>query len=743
VPLTVQILFPLPLPAFSYLVPFDMSLPALGCRVVVPWQNGLRLGIVIAHGEVKAAKALELKELVSCLDLAPFISASRIELLKHVAERTCSPEGQVLASLLPYGLHEELLHEIRAVEGVTVEGARLDLSADHWSLASQLKPSQLELYRQQGLLHERVSLTQPTKRVLKPLREVDDSLKGKSQAAQRRALEWLWEVVSIDSAAELARQADVSESAVRGLVKKGYVVYEEIIAPLPALPTFSYKALPEISQQLRLSLSSGISGGSRAQRLAMMLPHMQEQQRLGRSVLVLVPEHAYLVETANYLQTYLPVLTLSGELIGSQRQRLWQELQSPEPVVLVGTYLALLAPLEPLGLLIVLEAASSSYKLQSGPRLVIPEAARQLSEFLQIPLVLSESLASAEMLYQVKPEHHVVVPRLEQRVHIIDLESASAYPLSPELIRVVKQVEERSRQAIFLAPRRGFSSAFGCSTCQHILMCPNCDLSLRYHQQGATLRCHQCGFSSTPPNFCPQCEATTLGPNRGAGTQWIASELKKYSQLPIYRFDADRRDDLSPLFEGEPGFVVATTAILRQAPLPKLSLIALTLLDTLLTLSDFRAEEETLRLLVQLAELSPQRRPLVAIQTFQPQHPLLQAFVTQQLDSFAQRVLERRQHFSYPPFSDMAKIQVSAKSEAVAAQEAQLLGERLRRHQADVLGPSPAPIMRLKGLYTYQLFVRVLAKQRFQEVLSPVLNYQGRARVRVDVDPRDIGAFLE
>lgn len=736
-PVTVSVLLPLPLPAFSYVIPFDMPSPTIGCRVAVPWQNGLRLGLVVAHDEIKSAKTLELKEIIACVDDVPLVLPTHIELIKRIAGRACVPEGQVLASLLPFGFHEELLHEVRAVEGVG-----LDISSDHWTIASALKPNQLELYRHQGLIRERVSFIQPTKRVLKPLRMGDETLKGKSQAAQRQALEWLWDVESVESAAELARQADVSESAVRGLVKKGYIGYEEVIAPMPALPSFVNASLPEMKQSFALSKKNVISGGSRAQRLALVFPHIKKMMDQGQCVLVLVPEQVLITETASYLQNHVPVYTLSGDLTVLQRQRVWQEIQT-QKVVLVGTYLSLLAPLEPLGLIIVLEAASSSYKLQSGARLVIPEAAKQLAALTHAPLVCTESLASAEMLHQIEPQQHMMLPSPEQRLHIVDLETTTTYPLSPELVRVLKQVEERSRQGIFLAPRRGFSSAYECSTCHSVVMCPNCDLSLRFHQQGMTLRCHQCGYSAKPPDFCPNCAAITLGPNRGAGTQWIASELKKHSRLPIYRFDADQRDDLSPLLAGEPGLVVATTAILRQSPLPSLSLVVVTLLDTLLTLSDFRAEEETLRLLMQLSELSRGRRPLVLVQTFQPQHPLLRAFVNQDLANFSAQVLERRRKFSYPPFSDMAKIQISAKQEAVASQEAQRLAEHLWRHHADVLGPSPAPILRLKGLYTYQLFVRLKSGQQFKEILLPAMNYHGRARVRIDVDPRDIGAFLE
>ncbi len=455
-----------------------------------------------------------------------------------------------------------------------------------------------------------------------------------------------------------------------------------------------------------------------------------------------MPEQTYLVETARYLQSVLPVQTLSGDLNHAQRQRLWQEVQE-QPIVLIGTYLALLAPLENLGLVVVLEEANSSYKMQSGPRLVVSRAAQMLAEMLEIPYVVTESLPSAETIQRVSSEAHLQLSQPEQRWHIADLSVGNAYPLSNDLIRVLKQVEERKRQAILLAPRRGFSAAFGCSTCQWLAMCPNCDLPLRYHKQDVALRCHQCGDRRVPPNFCPNCSATTLGATRGAGTQWIVTEIKKHIVLPIYRFDADHRDSLALLEEGEAGVVVGTTALLRQAPLPNVSLVVMTLLDTLLTFSDFRAEEETMRLLLQLSELTHGRRPLVLLQTFQTEHPVLAALTTGELEGYVGRMLERRQKFNYPPFSRMAKIQISAKNETVAQEEATAICKTLERQRVDVLGPSLAPVPRLKGLYNYQLFVRAKAGESFQTLLRPALDYQGRARVRIDVDPRDIGAFLE
>ena len=587
-------------------------------------------------------------------------------------------------------------------------------------------------------------------RVLKAVRRPDKALSGKPQARQLEALELLWSYDFVLSAAALARDAGVSDSTVRTLIRKGYAQYEEVPAPPPALPNYDARELKPLDVPPLEGERSAVSGGYRAQRLAALIPTLQADLRANKSVLVLVPEGVLLEETAQYLIGSLPTQVLSGDLNDAQRQRLWRELTENEPVVLVGSYLALLAPLERLGRVVVLEAGSSSYKLHSGPRLFIPTAARLLAEELDTPIILTDALATPETLHYVPQETQFTLPYPKQRWHVTDLLEDRNWPLSADLVRVLKQVEARRRQAVLFAPRRGFSAALGCAECTYIAMCPNCDLSLRYHRQHRTLKCHQCGFHEPPPKLCPVCQSGTLGPMRGAGTEWIVNEVRKHVDLPLYHFDADVRDDLSDLQAGGAGIVVATTALLRRPPLPNVSLIAVTLLDTLLTASDFRAEEEALRHLLQLAELQPHKRPLMLLQTFQKQHALVQ--LTEQEDQdlaiggYMMKLLERRRHYGYPPFVAMAKVQISAKEKATAEREATWLAKALETHAAEhdeILGPSPAPVARLKRMFTYQLFARTSLAEDLQRLLGPVQAYAGRARVRVDVDPRDIGAYLD
>ena len=168
----------------------------------------------------------------------------------------------------------------------------------------------------------------------------------------------------------------------------------------------------------------------------------------------------------------------------------------------------------------------------------------------------------------------------------------------------------------------------------------------------------------------------------------------------------------SPCCGASPAWWWVPPRCLRLPPLPALSLVALTLFDTHLALADFRAEEEALRMLLELGELSRQRRPLVLVQTYQPEHPVLKALATDPPDAAVEvlvgRLLERRRRFAYPPFGALAKLQLAARDRGAASEAASALAEELRRRGAkedEVLGPAPAPVARLKGRYAYQVLV--------------------------------------
>lgn len=841
-PRCLQVLLPLPLPAFDFLPPFsvatDVSDDAIGQRVVVPWQQGVRIGIVTGIAEVRATEALSLREAVAFLDDAPFVAATGIALISQLAEHTLLPAGVILRDLLPYGLSVPLNHEVRLVAGADVTGLALPEGLTDWQPAEAVAASEVDFLRRQGLLEERAHV-QPamTTRLLfvADAGVEPDALTDK----QKRALEHLQDVGSVASAAALARAVNVSAGVVRGLINKGLARYQEVLAPLEPLPDYPPEPLTvSVSiKNLHANIVS-IAGGVRRQRLAALLPVLEHFIEHAQQALVLAPEHTFIQETVRALGAHLPVLTLSGDLSERQRQQVWQQVQQGTPCVLVGSHLALLAPFVSLAGVVVLEEGSSSYKLFAGSRLFVPRAAQMLAQLADCPLWLADVVPSARTAWQLRQAEQLSpisfqrdipqqdsfqqdsfqqdksqqdksqqdksqqdksqqdnrtaqalnLSRVIPRAHVVDLNTAHNYPLSADLIRVLKQVAERKRQAILLAPRRGFSAALRCQQCGYIVTASHCDcaLPLRYHQRGRLLRCHQCQYEQPAPGLCPNCESDALLPARAAGTEWVAEQVKRFvPEVDTYVLERGQTDDLSALDEGAPGVLISTTAIFRRAPLPNVSLIGLTLLDTLFSTADFRSDEVAYRSLCNLAELAPQRRPLVLVQTFQPEHPVMHAWLNaesnvelnaelnaglnadradasnmnagevnalaadavnvNQRDTFMDAILARRERYHYPPYAVLGKVQVSDRSADRAARAVTFLHDAVRTlgaSDSELIGPMPAPVAHARGYYHHHLIIHTDTMNRLRDLLQPVRDYRGSAKVRWDVDPDDIGSLL-
>ena len=744
-----DILLPLPVPPLRYLSPFDAPRGSVGARVAVPWQGRVRVGVVVGRGEVNPERAADYREALGWLDESSFLQCGACELLLEWADFTATPAGSVLAALVTTGLKVPLEHRVRAVTDVALEG----LGDQDWRPAEVFAPEHLAFWRRQGLLQERVQIRPPTRRALIALRLPDEHLSGLRRVKQRKALAHLVERGPVTSAALLARAAQVPEGTVRSLVKKGYAGYAsvpEIPAPLLDLPDVE---LPDgvAGPRLSDSGSSFISGGRRLERIAYLLPTIRWDLERGAGVLILVPERNHLSATAGALaRACLPVLALSGECSDAQRDRIWAEVTLGDPKVLVTTYLGLLAPVRNLGRVIVLDVGSASYKLDSGPRMFAPHIARALADRLGVPIAFADVLESPEWIHDVPTNgrHRIGLPR--QRLHVASVAGSANWPLGADLIRVLKQVHERDRQALLIVPRRGFSAALGCSDCGHLLMCPNCDLSLRYHQIEAQLRCHQCGHAEPLPGHCPECNNHDLVAVRGPGTQWVVEELSKLLVgFPVARFDRDHRDPLGGFYCGQPGVVAGTTALLRLPPLPKLSLIGVTLLEPFLTQGDFRAEEAALRFLLSLSNLSTSGVPLTVIQVFDPDHEVLTVAGDPSeaaLRRFAARILQRRRRFGYPPFGHLAQVQVRGRDRVVALQATRSIADGLRilGGGGSVLGPAPAPVFRLQRQYVYHLLIRAETRFQLGKLVRSVREFTGKGvRVRVDVDPQDIAEFLE
>lgn len=715
---------PLPLEPMSYLPPHgEERTEGLGRRVVVPWRGELRVGLVLGYEE-GPQKGFALREAVAYLDPFPWLRQEELDFLQAAARDSFCPLGTLLDDLLPF-LEPPLLHRVRLLPGAdpAVLPRGLEALAEGWQDARGLDPKLLDYLREGGVLEEEVAERRAPRRVLVALGEPPEKLGERAKAAWHA----LRDLGQAESLAALARAAGVGVGTVKGLLEKGHIGWKELV-PTPTPPAEPPPPL------LLAQTPTRIEGGRLSERIRVLIGLLQEG-----STLLLFPEVALL----RRFQPFFPeAWVLHGEMQPEERRRVWAALcregEGARPVL--ATYQGLLLPLS-FARVVVVEEGAEAYKLPGGSRAFVPRLARLRAQGLGVPIHYCSSVNSAE----VWKEPAQVLRWPEPRLHLLDMHQERGWPFSGAALALLQQVQEKKRQAIVLSARRGYSAVLRCKQCDWKAMCPNCALPLRYHKSGrlGLLRCHQCGHEAKAPPLCPSCRSDVFDP-RGPGVDWLLEALAQHlPALPRYRYTAEAKDDLGPLLSGEPGVLVGTTAILRAPVLPELALVLLPYADGFVLESDFRAAERYHRLLWQLADLHPHRRPLLALQTFEPHHPAHKALQSADPRGFMEVELALRQALGYPPASRMVKLEVAHPKEPVARDAILQLAAALKpqAEPGELLGPAPAPVARLRGQYVFHLLLKS-SEGRIQTLMANLPPVRG-ARLRIDPDPQSFVGLLE
>ena len=761
-----QVALPLPIPAHDFLPPhgFPATPAPLGHRVLVPWRGELTVGVVM--GESEQAGSHRLREAVHVLDGHPWVHPAFVEAVWGLSRLARTPLGLLLSDLLGVGWDAKHSHQVRAVADTDLGLFGSQVPETGWTDAGQYPSGVLDAIREQGLLDERFA---PAPRTVTGYRALEAGVTALTKR-QQDAWSTLQAAGPLGSQSDWAARAGVSPSVVTQVLARGWAASIQLPAAPPALPEPSVGVCKAAPDTLPEESVWRLHGGRSAERHARLAPRIARLLELGRGVLVITPDGATLRRAWEDLSGLAQpcgtqAVCFSGALNPAQRQHAWELIASGEAGLIIGSALALCAPHPDLGLIVLEEEASDAYKLLSGSRAFLPELVTRMAAGGQataggqggrIPLALLGCVPAAESLiyrgevlppptlrlhvvnYSAPPEQPELGPLSSPHLKPGDL----GYPVSHDLARVLRQVQERGRQAVLLAPRRGYSALLRCKSCQHTPGCPNCDVALRFHQERRALHCHQCGYETVIPDRCDAC-GDPMWQARGPGTEWIVQEVRKLLPgMPVYRHDGDHQDDLTAMRAGESGVIVGTHGLLSLDAPPNLALIGLTLADTWLNISDFRAGERYHRLLRQLSCWHPGRAPLLVVQTFQPEHPALVCLKSGKDAGFYPALEVRaREELGYPPHRLLTYIEVAARDRERAAQAAQQVADTLHGAGAapdEVLGPAPSPLARVRGVYPYQLLLRTRNEERLNELLTS-LDRRFPARVRVDISPRGMG----
>ncbi len=509
-------------------------------------------------------------------------------------------------------------------------------------------------------------------------------------------------------------------------------------------------------------LLHGVTGSGKTE---IYLAAVQETLRLGRQAIVLVPEIALTPQTVRRFLSRFPgqVGVLHSRLSAGERYDTWRRARLGEIPLVVGPRSALFTPLERLGLIVVDEFHDDSYyQSESQPHYHARDAAVLYARLAGAVCLLGSATPDVVSRYRAEqgqwrylhlPErilaHRQAIQAQVQRlgktsryraadleaetielppVHIVDmreeLKAGNRSMFSRLLVDGLTQVLEHGEQAILFLNRRGTATYIFCRDCGYTLRCPRCELPLTCHTDAGALNltCHYCNYQRQVPKTCPNCRSQRIR-HFGAGTERVEADVQAlFPQARILRWDYDttRTKDaheviLSHFANRRADVLVGTQMIAKGLDLPLVTLVGAVLADVGLSLPDLRAAERTFQVLTQVAGRAG-RSPLggqAILQTFQPEHYVIQAAARHDYAAFYQQELAMRRQTGYPPFASLVRLEYRHPKPGPAEAEAARMAEQLRAwikeqglRQTELVGPAPCFFARISGQYRWQIVLR-------------------------------------
>ena len=688
-----------------------------GDVVLVPLNNREEVGVVWDAPADEAVPAHKLKSVVGIIDTPPMGESLR-RFIDWIASYTLTPPGDVMAMAL------------RVVSGAIRPVIR---------------------YRRADPPPAAARLTPPRQRVLDALSRQEPRL-----------------------AADLLREADVTTAVLRGMTETGLLVTETAIPGAPFQrpdPDYPGPALSDqqnhVARTLRkvaadrsfsVTLLDGVTGSGKTE---VYLEAVAACLRSGRQALVMLPEIALSSQWIERFQRRFGVAPAvwHSDLPSRVRKITWQAVAEGNAPVVVGARSALFLPFPDLGLVVVDEEHESAFKQQDGVVYNARDMAVVRARLSSAPAILVSATPSLETVANVEAgryAHERLTSRhggaSMPRIDLIDLRETPPDRgrfLAPPLIEAVNQTLERGEQAMLFLNRRGYAPLTLCRQCGHRMQCPNCTAWLVEHRTRHQLLCHHCGHTIPIPPECPSCNARDSLTPVGPGIERITEEATIV--FPEARRLIMASDTISgphaaaaaahAIEAREVDLIIGTQLVAKGWHFPHLTFVGVVDADLGLAGGELRASERTVQLLHQVAGRAGRAEAAgrVMLQTFVPDHPVMQALLQGDLDAFMESEAESRRDGEWPPYGRLAALIVSADTSIMADTIARDLGWAAPRGDGIVvLGPAPAPMALLRGRHRRRLLLKVRRDMAVQPILRSWLasvKVPRGGRVDVDVDP--------
>ncbi len=776
----INVILPIPLEkSFTYSITAEeAALLQPGMRVAVPFGKSKIYTGVVQSIHQNPPEVYEAKEIHQLLDDYPIVNPTQLKHWEWIASYYMCSLGEVVRSALPsaFLLESETL-VLRNRENEIDENELLD---DEFLVFEALQHQTILKVQEVSAIIERKNVLPILKRLLEKKvivlkEEVYEQYKPKlvryvKLGAEHTSDEKLEELLKTLTRApkqsqvvlslfqlqgksqhpikisELEASSNTSKSVIKSLVDKGileeyYIKTDRVNydgeadnSETKELNEYQKTALVDIKSSFETGKVTLLKGVTSSGKTEVYVKLIEECLEKGLQVLYLLPEIALTTQLISRLQEYFgeKIAIYHSKYNVQERVEVWQNVlqAKPKAQLVIGARSAMYLPFSKLGLVIVDEEHESSFKqFDPAPRYHARDAAIVLGHLHKANILLGSATPSVESYYNVQTGKYgyaeitrrygnVLMPEME----LVDIKEASRKRkmkghFSERLFMEMEETLREGAQIILFQNRRGFAPLMECLTCGHTPQCPNCDVSLTYHQYRKQLRCHYCGHHTALPEICFACGSPELD-TKGFGTEQIEKEVSGlFPEAKVGRMDLDTTrgkhgyEKIITAFEQqELDILVGTQMVTKGLDFRNVNLVGVMNADSLLNFPDYRAHERTYQLLTQVSGRAgrTKKRGRVIIQTYNPYHQILKQVTTGDYEGMYTEQLYEREQFKYPPVNRIIKVTFKHKNYNILNEAADWFAGALRTNfGGTVLGPEYPPVARIRNQYLKHIVIKV------------------------------------
>lgn len=695
----------------------------IGVRVRIPFGNMILDGFALGISDNSSYDNSKIKDIINVIDEEPVLNKEMLLLGKYMSDNLLTSLSSCYQVMLPKALKAEVksnikikydryLHRIKSIE-------EIDRYIDNCKYESQIN-------------------------LLCKLKE-GDILITKMSSSINTIIKYGFASIIYEECKRY-KYDGISNYKRVNLTDKQRLVSDTIISSFGKSDTF---------------LLYGVTGSGKTE---VYMDVIEKAINNGKSAIMLVPEIGLTPQiVGKFISRFGNVISvLHSKLSDSERYDEYRKITDGEAKIVIGTRSAIFVPFNNIGVIIIDEEHTSSYKQDNNPRYSAINVAEWRSKYHNCPLVLGSATPSLESFAKAGNHVYKLLSLTERAggsvlpiVNIVDMKEEvkkGNFILSDMLKNKISEVLSKGEQAIILLNRRGYSSTISCKECGYVYKCPNCDITYTYHKSSNNLKCHYCGYSMVLPNKCSICGSDNLK-DYGLGTEKLEETLNSLYKAKIVRMDVDTTSKkgqhqkiIDDFEEHKYDILIGTQMIAKGLDFPLVTLVGVVSIDSSLTSPDYRASENTFQLLSQVSGRAgrSESKGEVIVQTFNPDHYAITLAKNHDYIDFYKEEMKVRKMLKYSPYYYMVLVSITSKDYELGFKEANKIGSYIRNNISSdsiVLGPTMANMFKVNNIYHYQIIIKYRKDDSLMKVLKFIIDMQvknNKIDVSIDFNPSRI-----